>query len=144
MSDIEEPIKKAMQEGQFDNLPGKGKPLNLDDNPFADPEWQLAHHLLQSSGFSLPWIETRKEIEKDITEARENLKRIWEWRKTVEAQNQLASQVEMEWQRGLKTFQEKILELNKRIRDYNLQAPSDRFHLLVLNSENEIDSITSS
>ncbi len=31
MSDIDDPIKKAMQDGQFDDLPGKGKPLNLDE-----------------------------------------------------------------------------------------------------------------
>ena len=54
---IEEIIRQAMQEGKFDDLPGKGKPLNLDQNPHQDPDWRVAHHLLKSAGFSLPWIE---------------------------------------------------------------------------------------
>jgi DnaJ family protein C protein 28 len=65
MIDSDDPIKNAMQAGQFDDLPGKGKPLNLDGNPFADPEWELAHHVLKSGGFTLPWIETRRQIEKE-------------------------------------------------------------------------------
>lgn len=143
MNSIDEPINKAMQDGQFDNLPGKGKPLNLDDNPLADPEWQLAQHLLKESGFSLPWIEARREIEKDLEEARSDLRRTWEWRQAAVAQKNLTSQVEGQWQQSLKIFREKITALNKRIRDYNLQAPSDRFHLFVLNSEKEITSIIS-
>jgi len=55
----EEQIRRAIEEGKFDNLPGKGKPLNLEQNPFEDPEWRLANHVLITSGFSLPWIEKR-------------------------------------------------------------------------------------
>jgi DnaJ family protein C protein 28 len=143
MSDIDDSIKQAMQTGQFDNLPGKGKPLNLDENPFADPEWELAHHVLKNSGFTLPWIETRQQIEKELAEARADLKRAWEWRQSAAAQNTLSAQVELQWQQSSSAFREKIVSLNKRIRDYNLQAPSDRFHLLVLNGEKEIASIVS-
>ena len=143
MNGADDPIKKALEEGQFDNLPGKGKPLNLEDNPYADPEWQLANHVLKNSGFSLPWIETRQEIEKELAQARADLRRTWEWRKAEATQNQLSAQTEMQWQQGLGIFQAKVAALNKRIRDYNLQAPSDRFHLLVLNGEKEIAAIVS-
>ena len=34
---IEEIIREAMEKGEFDNLPGKGKPLDLDAY-FATPE----------------------------------------------------------------------------------------------------------
>jgi hypothetical protein len=34
---IDEQIKKAIEAGEFDNLEGAGKPLNLDDY-FAAPE----------------------------------------------------------------------------------------------------------
>jgi len=143
MSDIDDPIKKAMQEGQFDDLPGKGKPLNLDQNPFADPEWELAHHMLKSSGYTLPWIETRQQIEKELEEARADLKRTWEWRRSEAAQKIPPAQVERKWQQQLSAFRETVFSLNKRIRDYNLQAPSDRFHLLMLNIDKEIAAIVS-
>ena len=42
---IEEIIRRAIQEGKFDDLPGKGEPLQLDDNPHEDPEWRAAHHI---------------------------------------------------------------------------------------------------
>ncbi len=35
---IDQIIQQAIQDGAFENLPGKGKPLNLDDNPHVDPE----------------------------------------------------------------------------------------------------------
>ncbi len=47
MPNIEDLIQRAIQEGKFSDLPGKGKPLRLDDNPHADPDWQLAYHLLE-------------------------------------------------------------------------------------------------
>jgi DnaJ family protein C protein 28 len=141
MNATDDPIQKAMQDGQFDDLPGKGKPLNLDVNPFADPEWELAQHMLKNSGFSLPWIETRQEIEKDLAEIQAELRRAWEWRQSAIAQDQPASQIEKDWQQGVNAFRERVLELNKRIRDYNLQAPSDRFHLFFLNADKEIAAI---
>jgi DnaJ family protein C protein 28 len=143
MSDIDEAIKKAMQEGQFDDLLGKGKPLNLDENPFADPDWELAHHVLKSGGFTLPWIETRQQIEEEVEAARAALKRGWEWRQSAAASKEFSPQMEQQWQQRLSAFREKIISLNKRIRDYNLEAPSDRFHLLVLNAEKEIAALVS-
>ena len=63
MPNIEELIQRAIQEGKFSDLPGKGKPLRLDENPHADPDWQLAYHLLKENSFSLPWLELRQELE---------------------------------------------------------------------------------
>jgi hypothetical protein len=74
MPDTDEQIRRAMQEGQFEDLPGQGRPLQLDEDPFEDPDWRLAHHMLRSAGYSLPWIETRREIEADLAAARLALK----------------------------------------------------------------------
>jgi hypothetical protein len=38
---VEERIKAAQQEGAFDNLPGKGKPLNLDDDAGVPEDLRL-------------------------------------------------------------------------------------------------------
>lgn len=70
---IDEIIRQAMEEGKFDDLPGKGKPLNLDQDPHEDPDWRVAHHMLKSAGFSLPWIERLKEIQVEIDQARQVL-----------------------------------------------------------------------
>ncbi len=62
----EQKIRSAIESGQWDNLRGKGKPLQWDENPFEPPEWRMAFSLLRQNGFSLPWLEERKDIEAEI------------------------------------------------------------------------------
>ena len=139
---IDEIIRRAMEAGQFDNLPGKGKPLNLEDNPHEDPAWRMAHHVLRNGGFSLPWIETLHEIETGLEEARLALRRVWAWRETSLSEGKDFQWVEAEWQRAVGAFQEQITSLNKRIQSYNLEVPNDRFQRQPLNAEGEFEKIT--
>lgn len=141
MPKIEEHIRRAIEEGSFEDLPGKGQPLHLDENPLEDPEWRLASHILRSSGFTLPWIEARREILSEIEAARLALARAWGWRKTSQANGQLYDRVESEWKRSQQLFGKKVERLNQRIADFNLQAPSLRFHLSKLDAETEIGTI---
>ena len=60
---IDRQLQQAMAEGQFDNLPGQGKPIPRDDNPLAG-EWGLAFHVLKNAGFAPPWVEDDKEARK--------------------------------------------------------------------------------
>ncbi len=140
MSNIEDHIRHAMEDGQFDDLPGVGKPLHLDDDAFVDPEWRLAHHLLRSSGFSLPWIERRKEIEASLDAARHALQRAALWRQSaLSGRDFSAAFVQAEWHKAIALFEEQIVEINKSILTYNLEAPSDRFHLRPVDAKREID-----
>ena len=82
---VEEIIRRAIQEGKFDDLPGKGKPLQLDQTPHEDPEWRAAHYILKTGGFSLPWIESLNEIESNLLNARSDLSQAWMWRQGVNA-----------------------------------------------------------
>ena len=90
MPNIEEHLRKAIEEGKFDNLPGKGKPLHLNEsNPHADPEWELAYHIIKEGGYSLPWIETIREIETDIESSRLDLHSAWSsWQAVFQHLNQ--------------------------------------------------------
>lgn len=138
MPDIEDQIRKAIEEGKFDDLPGKGKPLRLDENPLVDPEWRLAQHLLKSSGYTLPWIEKRQEIQSELESARGTLLKTWQWRNDSLSGGRSAEEVEQEWTHAREAFQRVIGELNRKIRDYNLEAPAARFQLQALNVEREI------
>jgi DnaJ family protein C protein 28 len=140
---LDEQIRRAIEEGQFDDLPGKGKPLDLSQNPYEDPSWRMAFNMLRSSGYTLPWIETRKEIEADFEEVYNSLARSWAWRGLALEQNQPYTLVEDEWQRALIFFREKIKSLNKRIFVYNLKVPSDQFKRQIINPDVEIARITS-
>lgn len=143
MSNIEEHIRRAMEAGQFDHLPGKGKPLRLEENPFEDPEWRLAYRALRNGGFSLPWIETRRDIEAKLEKARAVLQSTREWRDSPAAHVLTTAQVEVEWARAVENFRLQIEALNQRIRDYNIGVPSDRFQMRQLIFERELELTTS-
>lgn len=139
MNKAEDQIRRAMEDGKFEDLPGKGKPLRLDHNPFEDPEWRMANHVLRSGGFTLPWIEVRQEIERSLDQARESLRRAWAWRQEAHTHGQPLSFVEAEWKRAEGVFHQQIAELNKRIFSYNLQVPAARLQLLQLDADRELD-----
>ena len=143
MPNIEELLRQAMEEGKFDHLPGKGKPLHLEENnPHADSNWELAYHILKEAGYTLPWIETLHEIENDIDVARQELRHAWKWRLIYLSADVPDEKASAEWIHALKAFTEKLPALNQRLRDYNLQVPNARFQRPVLNYEHELQKIT--
>ena len=145
MPNIEEHLRKAMEEGKFDNLSGKGKPLHLDENnPHADSDWELAYHIIKEGGFTLPWIEDIHEIEKDLEAARGDLKRAWKWRLIYLSADVPDEKASAEWERALEAFKKKLPALNQRIRDYNLEVPNARFQRPLLSYEQEVEKIKSS
>jgi DnaJ homolog subfamily C member 28 len=141
MSGVEDQIRRAMEQGKFSNLRGKGKPLHLEDNPLENPEWRMAYHMLHSSGYTLPWIETRQEIETALEEARVSLARAWEWRNKAIQEKRHHDDVEADWQRALAAFEQEIVNLNKRIFSYNLEVPSEQFQRSMLNLEREVERV---
>ena len=141
-SSLDEQIRRAIAEGEFDNLPGKGKPLDLYHNPNEDSSWRMAFNLLSSSGYTLQWIETRREIETEFEEIQKSLTRSWAWRELALGQNQPCAMVEDEWQRALRTFEDRVANLNERIFIYNLEVPSDQFKRRKINLDLEIAKIT--
>ena len=58
-----EKIREAMEKGEFDNLPGSGKPLQELDSYFATPEGvRLGYSVLKNSGFVPEEVALLKEI----------------------------------------------------------------------------------
>lgn len=141
MPNIEEQLRKAIDEGKFENLAGKGKPIQWDENPFVEQDWQLAFRMLRDSGFALPWMETRKEIEAQWEAARSTLQRAWEWRQAALSAGQPAAFVDAEWQLAVSAFRQQVAEVNKRIFDYNLEVPLARFQRKPVDAEREIEAV---
>lgn len=55
-------IEAAAQRGEFDDLPGAGQPLDLDDDRHVPPDLRAGYRLLKNAGFVPPEIQTRREI----------------------------------------------------------------------------------
>ena len=58
----EERIREAMERGEFDRLPGAGRPLDLEDDAMIPPELRVAYKILKNAGCLPPELELRKEI----------------------------------------------------------------------------------
>ena len=59
---VEERIRKAQKEGMFDNLPGKGKPLKLDDDSRIAPHLRASYRILKNAGILPPEMQLRKDV----------------------------------------------------------------------------------
>ena len=58
----ENKILSAQRQGQFDNLPGQGKPLQLEDDNHIPAPFRMAYRILKNAGYVPPEIELLREI----------------------------------------------------------------------------------
>lgn len=58
----EQRIVAAMARGDFENLPGAGRPLDLADDPLVPEEQRLVNRILKNAGFVPAEVGLRKEI----------------------------------------------------------------------------------
>ena len=133
----EKMLREAIENGEFDDLPGKGEPLDLKENPFEDPDLRVVHRLLRNAGFAPAWIEERKDLEGEFELAQTKLSRAW----ALFGTGQSAS--EPEWERSVREFREKVAELNQRTRIYNLKAPAAVFHRMHIDADRVIEKVMS-
>lgn len=54
-------ILDAQRKGEFDDLPGRGEPLTLDDDLHVPPELRAGYRLLKNAGCLPPELEQRRE-----------------------------------------------------------------------------------
>lgn len=60
---IENKIREAMEAGEFDNLAGKGRPIDLEAYFSTPADLRLSYSVLKSAQCLPPEVELRKEIE---------------------------------------------------------------------------------
>lgn len=60
----EEKIKEAMEKGEFENLPGKGKPLEslMDDLSYVPEELRASYIILKNAGVLPEELQLQKEV----------------------------------------------------------------------------------
>jgi len=59
---VEAIIKDAMERGEFDNLPGKGKPIDLSEYFETPEDVRLANSILKNAGMTSREVDLLKEI----------------------------------------------------------------------------------
>ncbi len=143
---VDQQIREAQERGDFDNLPGTGKPLDLTPNPYAQ-EQELAFKVLKDAGYAPEWIELDKAIRHRLQGTRAVLRRQWEWREArlrelagltdrwAEAERERAV---AGWHDAVSAFELALAEINKEIGELNLKVPSPRFQRAKLDTAREL------
>ncbi|MBF0525738.1 MAG: DUF1992 domain-containing protein [Deltaproteobacteria bacterium] len=67
----EKQIKDAIDRGEFDDVPGMGQPLELEDDSNVPEDLRMAYKILKNASCLPPEVELRKEIRRaeDLLEA---------------------------------------------------------------------------
>ncbi|GAC1386289.1 MAG: hypothetical protein NVSMB33_15890 [Ktedonobacteraceae bacterium] len=120
---ISEQIREAEARGEFDNLQGAGKPLNLDSNAFVGDK-AMGYSLLKSNGYAPKEIELAKEIrtEHERIEARIakvrhqgrslRTRRVPPFPREKRAFNTLVEKTATAYEKVLRELNRKVLTLN--------------------------------
>jgi hypothetical protein len=109
------------ESGQLRHL--HGKPLDLND----DPNW-LVTKVLKQAGFSHPLLEQRKELYAPLASVERRLdalSRRREWLLSPESRSRVEDcrRFNVDRSRMLGEYRERLAEVNRGIRDFNLTAP---------------------
>jgi DnaJ family protein C protein 28 len=146
---IDQQIREAQERGAFDDLPGKGKPLDLALNPYAQDR-EMAFKILKDAGYAPEWIELDKAVRGRLERARATLIRRREWRDArlgelatcsdrwseAERERCLAS-----WQEAIAAFEGEVAAINKEIAELNLKVPGSRFQRSKVDATREVARI---
>lgn len=62
MKIAEQRIREAQERGEFDDLPGRGQPLRLEDDSNVPEDLRLAYKILKNANCLPPELEAKKEI----------------------------------------------------------------------------------
>ncbi len=144
---VEKQIREAIERGEFDHLPGKGKPLDLGEDPFTPTEWQLAFKILKDAGAAPGWIEQDKEIRLERVALEAVLQQQARWQreraakvKTLTPDRMIAERASLARAReeAVTRYRKRATALNKLIDTFNLKAPNGRLHHARVQIEREI------
>jgi DnaJ family protein C protein 28 len=125
---VEEQIRQAQERGDFERLPGYGKPLQLEEDFYAGDRAQ-GYRLLKSNGYAPFEIELLKEIRNEAQRVESRLdrvrrqgqrlrsRRVPPFASEKRAYNAAVEKMSREYARTLE-------ELNRKILTLNVSAPS--------------------
>lgn len=140
---VEKQIQEAMERGEFDDLPGKGQPLDLDINHYAGDN-ELAFKMLKDNNFTLPWIADRNRLFSEMADFRERMLYQWQLHGTqvlAMARGGQEAVAKRRWTALLMQWESGIERLNRRIADVNLGIPVRNLEILSMGLGSELTRI---
>ncbi len=143
---VEERILEAQARGEFDNLRGKGRPLDLGGNPWAG-DWEMAFKILENAGYAPEWIERDKEIRRELAATQRILTDHIDYERKQRARfDYLAplacaereAQLLLDREQAIARYRVKAAQTNRLIFNFNLIAPTPQVHRQRIDVEAEV------
>ena len=125
---IDDQIRAAQEQGDFDNLPGAGKPLKLDDNPYAGDR-ALAFHLLQQNDLLPRELDMGHELDADLARAQKLLaelrrERDWLLKQQGASRDRARATYARRREEYAARYEQALREIRSKILTLNIIAPS--------------------
>lgn len=124
MASIDEHIQDALRKGQFENLPGTGKPLKLDNDAHVPEAMRMANKLMRDNDLLPEWVAQSKDLDAEREKLLANTRRI--------AQRGVTGGTAFD---GLREAAKKH---NSRVLSYNLKVPQGVAHKRHFDLEQEL------
>ena len=139
---ITEQLDEAAARGAFDNLPGKGQPLRLNEHPNEPSDMRMANKLLKDNDLTPSWIGDRKALLAEIETLRAAMRRQWDLAGArIKDAGGDRETLKDSWHRALIRWEEQIADLNRRIVSLNITLPIWRMELHRLRLDEELNRI---
>ncbi len=140
---IEDLIQDGKERGVFENLKGKGKPLDLSKNIY-EGDRALANTFLKDNDMRPNWISSRGTILSQVKALRSNMTHTWQRHKCafdVAQDETRRGALAISWDDACQHWEEQIVKLNKQIGDFNLRRPSDNLEIFKLRFDEELNRV---
>ncbi len=142
---IDRQIRKAMEDGDFDNLPGEGKPLDLREDENTPEELRMAYKILHENDLAPDWIMHGRDIDNKIEDIVKRVRKGADaYRAAINvpaATGETRAAAARSWQTVQAKLTASTAKLNQEISVYNLKIPSGVTHKRVLNLQREISLV---
>lgn len=140
---MEDLIEDGRRRGLFEDLPGKGKPLDLDANIYEGSN-TLANQIMKANDIKPVWLAQRIGVAEKIDELRQEMSRTWERYHAAftHAQGESHRQaLTIGWDDQCQRWQTNIDRLNKEIETYNLKRPAGQMEIIKLRLSDELKRV---
>ncbi|HEX2622727.1 MAG TPA: DUF1992 domain-containing protein [Phototrophicaceae bacterium] len=119
---MDEQLRKAQESPEWQNLPGQGKPLNLNEDPNTPSDMRLAYKILKDNDLAPAWIEEGKGLDHDFEKLINQIRQVIRVDEIKPA------------------LREAVTAYNKRALNYNLKVPPGIAHKRYIDLNREINN----
>jgi Domain of unknown function (DUF1992) len=138
---VEEKLREAIAGGEFDDLPGKGKPQDLRINPYVPEDERMAQDMLRAHGFGLPWIEDRRDLLREREALLRALQTSWQRHGGALPTAAQRNRERARWENAVAAFRRDAEALNARIRSHNFTVPVTGMRVKLLDADESLNQV---